>query len=70
MRGRALRPARATLLRDRAERLGRDPFKTGIGYVTPEDERTGRGPAIRRARIAGMHRAQSERIKHNRRSRG
>jgi len=41
----------------------------GIGYVTPDDEHHGRGPTIRRARIAGMHRAQAERIKHNRRSR-
>jgi putative transposase len=41
----------------------------GIGYVTPDDEHHGRGPTIRRARIAGMRRAQAERIKHNRRSR-
>jgi transposase InsO family protein len=41
----------------------------GIGYVTPDDEHHGRGPQIRRARIAGMRRAQAERIKHNRRSR-
>jgi putative transposase len=40
----------------------------GIGYVTPDDEHHGRGPAIRRARIAGMRRAHAERIKHNRRS--
>jgi putative transposase len=39
-----------------------------IGYVTPEDEHHGRGPQVRRARIAGMRRAQAERIKHNRRS--
>jgi putative transposase len=37
-----------------------------IGYVTPDDEHHGRGPAIRRARAAGMRRAQAERIKHNR----
>ena len=37
-----------------------------IGYVTPEDEHHGRGPGIRRARIAGMRRAQTERIKQNR----
>ena len=41
----------------------------GIGYVTPDDEHHGRGPKIRRARIAGMRRAHAERIKHNRRSR-
>jgi putative transposase len=39
-----------------------------IGYVTPEDEHHGRGPAIRRARAAGMRRAQAERIKQNRAS--
>jgi transposase InsO family protein len=37
-----------------------------IGYVTPEDEHHGRGPGIRRARVAGMRRAQAERIKQNR----
>ncbi len=37
-----------------------------IGYVTPEDEHHGRGPAIRRARAAGMRQAQAERIKQNR----
>jgi putative transposase len=37
-----------------------------IGYVTPEDEHHGRGPAIRRARAAGMRRARAERIKQNR----
>jgi len=36
-----------------------------IGYVTPDDEHHGRGPAIRRARAAGLKRARSERIKHN-----
>jgi putative transposase len=39
----------------------------GIGYVTPDDEHHGRGPRIRRARVAGMRRAQAERIKQNRR---
>jgi transposase InsO family protein len=38
-----------------------------IGYVTPEDEHHGRGPAIRRARIAGLKRAHAQRIKENRR---
>jgi putative transposase len=37
-----------------------------IGYVTPEDEHHGRGPKIRRARIAGLRRARAERIKQNR----
>jgi len=39
----------------------------GIGYVTPDDEHRGRGPQIRRARIAGLKRAHAERIKQNRR---
>lgn len=38
----------------------------GIGYVTPEDEHHGRGPAIRRARAAGLKRARQERITSNR----
>jgi putative transposase len=37
-----------------------------IGYVTPDDEHHGRGPAIRRARAAGMRRARADRIKENR----
>jgi transposase InsO family protein len=37
-----------------------------IGYVTPGDEHHGRGPQIRRARVAGMRRARAERIKQNR----
>jgi len=36
-----------------------------IGYVTPDDEHHGRGPAIRRARIAGLKQAHQQRIKHN-----
>ena len=39
------------------------------GYVTPDDEHHGRGPAIRRARTAGLKRARAQRIEHNRRSR-
>jgi putative transposase len=38
-----------------------------IGYVTPDDEHAGRGPQIRRARAAGLTRARTDRIKHNRR---
>ncbi len=38
----------------------------GIGYVTPDDEHCGRGPAIRRARAAGMKNARQQRIDHNR----
>jgi putative transposase len=38
-----------------------------IGYVTPDDEHHGRGPAIRRDRIAGLKRAHAQRVKENRR---
>ena len=34
----------------------------GIGYVTPEDEHTGRGPAIRQARKQGLRQARQNRI--------
>ncbi|MGH7735998.1 MAG: transposase, partial [Gemmatimonadales bacterium] len=37
-----------------------------IGYVTPDDEHSGRGPQIRRARTAGMRRAHAERLRQNR----
>ena len=37
-----------------------------IGYVTPDDEHHGRGPAIRRARTAGMRDARRNRIDYNR----
>jgi hypothetical protein len=37
-----------------------------IGYVTPDDEHQGRGPQIRRARRAGMHRARRTRIAYHR----
>ena len=39
-----------------------------IGCVTPDDEHHGRGPGIRRARIAGLKRAHAQRIKQNRAS--
>ena len=38
----------------------------GIGYVTPDDEHHGRGPALRRARASGMKRARQDRIDYNR----
>jgi putative transposase len=41
----------------------------GIGYVTPDDEHEGRGPAIRKARRAGMHRARARRIAYHRKQR-
>src|SRR5206468_4795407 len=41
------------------------PHLTSI--VDPDDEHHGRGPAIRRARIAGLKRAHAQRVKENRR---
>ena len=38
----------------------------GIGYVTPDDEHEGRGPAIRRARRVGLMRARRQRITYHR----
>jgi transposase InsO family protein len=38
----------------------------GIGYVTPDDEHDGRGPEIRQARRAGLHRARRTRIAYHR----
>ena len=38
----------------------------GIGYVTPNDEHEGRGPAIRKARQAGLKQARLRRIAYHR----
>lgn len=38
----------------------------GIGYVTPDDEHNGRGPAIRAARRAGLKRARRLRLAYHR----
>ena len=41
----------------------------GIGYVTPDDEHHGRGPAIRKARRDGLEQARRNRVatrRHNR----
>lgn len=38
----------------------------GIGYVTPDDEHSGRGAAIRRQRSTGMKKARKDRIDYNR----
>jgi len=37
-----------------------------IGYVTPDDEHEGRGPAIRQARRDGLRRAREQRINYHR----
>lgn len=38
----------------------------GVGYVTPNDEHDGRGPAIRQARRAGLARARQQRLAYHR----
>lgn len=38
----------------------------GIGYVTPDDEHSGRGATIRRRRSAGIKKARTDRIDYNR----
>jgi len=38
----------------------------GIGYVTPDDEHEGRGPAIRKARREGLLAARAARIAYRR----
>jgi len=40
-----------------------------VGYVTPLDEHTGRGPAIRKARQEGLKRAAQQRLAYNREQR-
>ncbi len=39
---------------------------SGVGYVTPDDEHTGRGPGIRQARRHGMKRARLTRLAYHR----
>jgi putative transposase len=41
----------------------------GIGYVTPDDEHEGRGPAIRKARRDGLAAARAKRIDYHRKQR-
>ena len=40
----------------------------GVGYVTPDDEHTGRGDTIRQQRIKGLRRARQQRIDYHRRN--
>jgi transposase InsO family protein len=49
---------------DNTERL-----HAGIGYVTPDDEHTGRGDAIRAARIHGLEQARARHIAYRRKQR-
>ena len=41
----------------------------GVGYVTPDDEHTGRGEQIRKDREAGLERARRIRLAHHRANR-
>lgn len=52
---------RAELAEVRAEYNG-VRLHQGVGYVTPDDEHEGRGPAIRRARREGLERARQRRL--------
>jgi len=52
----------AELNRVRTE-YNRVRLHAGTGYVTPDDEHYGRGPAIRRARKRGLQEARKARIK-------
>jgi putative transposase len=56
---------RAELARVRVE-YNSVRLHAGIGYVTPDDEHEGRGPQIRQARRAGLHRARRTRIAYHR----
>jgi putative transposase len=44
------------------ERYNSVRLHAGIGYVTPNDEHEGRGPAIRKARQAGLEQARLQRL--------
>ena len=44
------------------ERYNSVRLHAGIGYVTPDDEHQGRGPAIRKARQAGLEQARLQRL--------
>ena len=48
------------------EQYNRVRLHAGVGYVTPDDEHEGRGPAIRQARRAGLARAREQRLAYNR----
>jgi putative transposase len=48
------------------EQYNRVRLHAGIGYVTPNDEHEGRGPAIRHARRVGLARAREQRIAYHR----
>jgi putative transposase len=51
--------AELAVVRERYNGVG---LHAGIGYVTPNDEHEGRGPAIRKARQAGLEQARLQRL--------
>ena len=51
------------------ERYNGVRLHAGIGYVTPNDEHEGRGPAIRKARQAGLEQARLQRLAWHRKHR-
>jgi len=63
----------AEVLRLTLERVRREyngvRLHAGIGYVTPNDEHEGRGPAIRAARKAGLEKARQARLAYHRQQR-
>ena len=57
-----------TELRRARRDYNRVRLHAGIGYVTPDDEHTGRGDAIRQARTEGLRRAHQQRLDYHRRN--
>jgi hypothetical protein len=58
-----VRPSRLRPSKDRIRPFYNEiRFHQGIGYVTPQDEHTGRGAAIRAARKTGLAAAQEARV--------
>jgi hypothetical protein len=63
MRDPATLRAELAVIRERYKGLR---LHAGIGYVTPNDEHEGRGPAIRKVREAGLEHARLRRIAYHR----
>jgi hypothetical protein len=59
-------PASTSLLDNPTASYNTVRLHESLGYVTPDDEHEGRGPAIRQARRDGLERARAERIDYHR----